>query len=98
MGGGVLQQSTQPAFPVDQPSLIETSVAASGTLVQTGLADGNYYFRVGRPGQWSAVQELQVRHHALSTAFFYFALGLAVFLALVGVILHGSLRQGGPDA
>lgn len=95
---GVLQIAASHAFDAADSAFVELPISSSGTLVHTGLADGRYFFRAGVPGRWSAVQQLQVRHHALSTAFFYFSLGLAVFIALAGVILHGSLRRDGPDA
>lgn len=95
---GVLQMSVSPGFGDAGQAPLEFPVNASGTLVHTGLTDGRYYFRVGVPGRWSAVHELDVRHHALPVALFCFALGLAVFAVLVGVILHGSRQHGAADA
>lgn len=68
------------------------AVVPAGSLTLTGLRDGAYYFRVGTPGNWSPVQEVQVQHHALSTALLWFAAGACLFLVLLCVILAGTLR------
>lgn len=88
---GVLQQGTSPQFT----SPLETPIDHSGSIVVTGLRDGVWYFRAGVPGNWSAVQQVEVAHHALSLALVCFVLGFVVFALLTAVILHGSRGQRG---
>jgi hypothetical protein len=76
-----------------RPTALE--IAPTGSITLTGYADGRYFFRAGRAGNWSDTLQVEVRHHALSRAFAFFALGLLLFAILVTVILRGSKLQGG---
>jgi hypothetical protein len=64
------------------------------------LEDGTYRYRIraveietGRSGPWSAVYRVHVRHHPLSRAFGFLALGAVVFFATLGVILVGNRME-----
>lgn len=66
----------------------------------TGRPDGDYHYRLrslGRngPGPWSDPVRVEVRHHPLSRALLFFAMGALVFLATLGAILVGNRRPGG---
>jgi hypothetical protein len=44
------------------------------------------------PGPWSDTLKVEVQHHSLARAFTLFAVGLAVFIATVALIVTGTLR------
>jgi hypothetical protein len=90
-------EAAQPEFIVQQSSdadFQQRRVLYQGgdqSALLSGLADGDYYYRVGLPGQasWSEPVHIEVRHHSLSTATRFFLLGLVVFLLTAGTILFG---------
>lgn len=65
----------------------------------SGRDDGDYGYRVravrtGRPiSPWSEPVMVQVRHHTLDFALRMFAIGAAVFLATVALVLIGHRRS-----
>lgn len=63
--------------------------------VVTGLADGEYRFRLRPEGAdtWTDTARVTVEHHSLSRAFGFFAVGGLVFLALIAAILRGRVRD-----
>ena len=68
----------------------ERPIENSGQLTITGLADGNYYYRLAdndRP--LSAPLLVTVQHHSLIRAGSFFTLGLLLFSILVITILIG---------
>jgi hypothetical protein len=66
--------------------------------VLSGRDDGLYFFRVraldgdGDKGAWSAPVRVEVAHHSLFKAAFFFAVGALVFLSTLGLIVSGHLR------
>jgi hypothetical protein len=87
----LLQESPTPDF-----SRVSTfDIAPTGALTLTGYPDGEYFFRAGTPGNWSATLEVTVAHHALGRALAFFAVGLLLFVILVVVILRGNRMMGG---
>lgn len=92
--GFELQESGSADF--ENPRIIYTGPDAATTF--SGRADGEYYFRVrsiepGRPSSWSAVTQVQVRHHPLARAWLFFTLGAIVFLATLALILRGTTEE-----
>ena len=66
--------------------------------VMTGKPNGSYRYRVrahlaGAPSPWSQPVGVTVIHHSLARALGFFAVGLAVFLATLTLILRGE-RNG----
>jgi hypothetical protein len=65
--------------------------------VVSGKPDGMLFYRVRvvaaqAPGPWSDTLKVEVQHHSLARAFTLFAVGLAVFIATVALIVTGTLR------
>ncbi len=65
----------------------------------TGRPDGEYHYRLRAlhedgPGPWSNTLRVEVRHHPLSRALLFFAMGALVFLATLAAILAGNRRRG----
>jgi len=64
--------------------------------VITGLTDGDYAYRIrtvtakGDYSNWTAPISVAVRHHPLSRAFGFFAVGAIVFLATIVLIVLGA--------
>lgn len=60
--------------------------------VISGLPDRTYYYRVRFAGDadWSKPVEIEVKHHPLSRAFGFFALGAAMFAITVIVLIKGA--------
>ena len=69
-----IQQSTNSAFT--SPKLLYQGRDTSSVL--TGLANGNYYFRIrthsveGTTGEWSDAIVVRVKHHSMSRAWLVF--------------------------
>ncbi len=67
--------------------------------VQSGRADGVYYYRLSVPAQapqdaqLSEIVAVTVQHHSLGRALSFFALGGVVFAALLGVIAFGTRQR-----
>lgn len=59
----------------------------------SGRADGDFTFRLKADGQLVGDPiSFTVAHHPLSRAWAFFAVGAAMFVALVGVLLRGSRK------
>lgn len=62
--------------------------------VISGRLDGTFYYRARADGgAWTAPLAVEVRHHSLTTAFAYLAVGAVVFLATAVLIVAGHLRH-----
>jgi hypothetical protein len=86
-----LQESQHPSFN-DPKTLYQGPDTAR---LVSGRADGDYFYRVGvvdDTGQqtWSDVVHVEVKHHTLSRALIFFAIGGIVFLATLGAIVYGN--------
>jgi hypothetical protein len=84
----------------DSPAFTHATLRYRGpdrASVISGMPDGKWYYRVRTlddqdTGPWGKTVELTVAHHPLSRAFMFFALGVAVFLATVALVLRGKER------
>jgi hypothetical protein len=90
-----LQESPQADFS-DPVTLYQGSDRAT---MLTGRPDGEYHYRLRAlhedgPGPWSKTLRVEVRHHPLSRALLFFAMGALVFLATLAAILVGNRRRG----
>lgn len=69
----------------------------------SGLADGDYYFRLreyisgGAHSEWSQPVEVKVEHHSLNLAFTLFGIGGLVFALTLIVVVRGAARTSDPD-
>lgn len=93
-GGGPveLEEATQPDF--GDARLIYRGADASRAM--SGKPDGSWYYRVRRadgPAAWSEPLRVEVRHHPLRRALFFFVMGLGVFLATVLLVFGGGARS-----
>lgn len=87
----VLEQSTSPAFD----SVITREVAAAGATTITGLADGEYYFRLRSEDRvLSDPVMITVEHHSLARAGTFFLIGACLFGLLITTIFTGNRRMG----
>lgn len=85
-----LQQSADSDFSNAQTIYQGTDTAS----VLSGLSDGRYYFRVlDHLGTPSNIVTVQVKHHSLSKAFGFFALGACMFVILLVVLLTASRQK-----
>lgn len=82
-----LEQATGPAHA--DARIIYTGPDAS-TLI-SGLADGEYRFRIRAQGDtaWSDEAVVVVEHHGLGRAFLFFLLGAGLFVVLILAIAGG---------
>lgn len=84
-----LQQATDAGFKTARS--IYQGVGA-GTFI-SGLEDGTYYYRVRvEEGSWSAPLSIEIKHHSLKLAIFLMAIGAAVFLITLLMILRASKK------
>lgn len=91
----ILSESTDPGFSPAR----DYEIPANGQKTITGLENGRYYFRAGTPDDWSEQVVIEVRHHSLARAAFFFFTGLALFLILVFTIVLGNrIQKGGSHA
>ncbi|MGD2112935.1 MAG: fibronectin type III domain-containing protein [Gammaproteobacteria bacterium] len=86
-----LQEATGPGF--QKPLTLYTG--PDRATVISGKPDGTWYYRVraaGNPpgGPWSDPVAVTVAHHSLSRALLFLALGVGVFVAIVGVIVRAA--------
>ena len=68
---------------------------ADRAAVLSGKANGTWYYRIraideGQAGPWSSALLVTVAHHSLSRALMFFAVGLAVFIAIAVVVVRGA--------
>lgn len=72
------------------------------TSVLTGLAEGEYFFRVrlnpgdGEPGAWSETLAAEVDYFPRWQVFLLVGIGFAVVAATVAAVLHGHFRSPDP--
>jgi hypothetical protein len=94
-----------PAYELQEASRGDFTMATTlyqgpdRATVLTGRPDGEFHYRLRGlhdtgPGPWSEPLQIQVRHHPLSRALLFFAMGALVFLATLAAILAGNCRQG----
>lgn len=85
-----LQEAPDPAFAA--PRTLYAGPDRATAL--SGRPDGTYYYRVRADGgPWSPAVAVEVAHHSLARAGLFFALGAAVFVATVMLILRGDARE-----
>lgn len=85
-----LQQSDSPEFS----SPVTRVVSPEGSLTITGLADGEYYFRLMQADTpLTEPLRVMVQHHDLERAGLFFVLGLILFIVLVISILLGARNE-----
>lgn len=83
----ILQQSDSEDFSVDR----EFTLPSNGSITITGLDNGHYYFRAYQEGSpFSNTVAIEVVHHSLQRALFFFSIGLVLFLILVVTIVMGN--------
>ena len=92
--GKDLQFQLQQATHSDFRDAITRYQGADQATVISGLANNTYYFRVrlSDDSEWSKTVAVEVTHHPLTKAFGFFALGIAMFIVTVIVLLTG-VRQ-----
>lgn len=86
-----LEEATVPGFS-------DTRLVYRGpdsARVMSGKPDGTWYYRVrridgGAPSSWSEPVAVEVRHHSLQRAGFFFVLGAVVFGATLVLVLIGQ--------
>ncbi|MEX2468885.1 MAG: hypothetical protein WD396_03940, partial [Pseudohongiellaceae bacterium] len=85
----VLEQSSSSDFS----DVVSRDIPGVGALTITGLADGDYFFRLSDDGVPQTMPlTVTVAHHSLARAGGFFLLGLALFSTLVFIILNGNRR------
>ncbi|MEZ5488976.1 MAG: hypothetical protein R3F50_01500 [Gammaproteobacteria bacterium] len=91
-----LHQSSTPDFSA---GLEEWSVTGASQFTQSGLVNGNYYFRLSDSTGFSNTVHVQVVHHSLLRASLFFSLGATLFGILVATLLLGQrgLREETPQ-
>jgi hypothetical protein len=73
-------------------------IGSDNASVVTGLIDGDYHYRGrletadGTVSPWSPTVKVTVEHHSMNRAFFFFLVGLVVFLATLLLIVVGARR------
>jgi len=90
----VLQQSSNASFSGAQSKVLQES----GAITLTGLADGEYYFRLlqdGAPIDNPVV--VTVAHHSLERALGFFFTGCVLFIILLIAIVNGDKSSRGRD-
>ncbi|OOC09785.1 MULTISPECIES: hypothetical protein [Thioalkalivibrio] len=91
-GAVVLERASGPDF--DDAGVIYEGGDTSRVI--SGLPDGEYRFRLraadADEDAWSDRITVVVEHHGLARAFGFFAVGGAVFLVLIVVLLRGRPR------
>ncbi|MBT8148204.1 MAG: hypothetical protein KJN90_15200 [Gammaproteobacteria bacterium] len=85
----VLQQSSNPTFTTD---LEQWSVTGATQFTQSGLTNGDYFYRLIDDGGASNTVSVEVAHHSLNRAAFFFTLGAVLFGILISVLLLGRQR------
>ena len=82
----------------DDPAFSRSRLVYSGpdhATVLSGKRDGTWFYRArrsgtGEPGPWGDPLEITVRHHSLSRALLFFAIGGIVFGMTVLLIATGA--------
>jgi hypothetical protein len=85
----------------DNPRFNHSKVIYEGpdlARVLSGKSNGSYYYRVAElqghtPISVSNTVKVDVAHHSLTKAFLFFAIGAAVFLATLLLILRGNRQS-----
>ena len=64
--------------------------------VISGLADGDYFYRVANDKQQqSDTIKVTVKHHSLAKALGFFGLGAAMFVVMLALLIKGATRKEG---
>jgi hypothetical protein len=72
---------------------------ADRATVISGRGDGTFHYRVqamladGARSPWSEASTVRVEHHPFNQAVFLFLLGAVVFIATIGLIVAGTLKE-----
>lgn len=93
-----------PRFEVQEASSPDFEAAVTAyegrdrATVMSGREDGEYHYRVRAHLQdgttpWSETVSVRVSHHPLARAFTFFTIGAVVFVATLGLVVGGTLRQ-----
>ena len=90
-----LQQSSTPEFDGESEAWF---VTGASQFTQSGLINGDYYYRLTDSTGVSNTVHVQVAHHSLLRASLFFFLGAALFGILVLTLILGqrNLRREGP--
>lgn len=88
----VLQQATDIAFSSE---IEEWVVTGASQFTQSGLVDGVYYFRLVDNTDSSNTISVEVAHHSLGRATFFFSLGAILFGVLVAILVIGRRQFPG---
>lgn len=93
--GNIPQFELQQATHADFNDAITRYQGADRATVISGLANNIYFYRVRLSGEddWSKTVAVEVKHHPLSRAFSFFALGIAMFIITVTVLLKGARQN-----
>lgn len=95
-----LEQAREPEFP----GAVTRYRGPDQTSVLTGLAEGEYYFRVrlnpedGEAGAWSETLAAEVDYFPRWQVFLLVGIGFAVVAATVAAVLHGHFRSPDPTS
>lgn len=89
-----LQEASQAQFA----SSNSIYTGSDKSVVISGKPDGVWYYRArnitnGNTGTWSQPIQVTVEHHTLSRASGFFALGFAVFVATLWLVVHGVRHE-----
>lgn len=98
--GDIPQFELQQATQADFSDAIARYQGADRATVISGLANNTYYYRVrlSNEDDWSKTVAVEVKHHPLSRAFSFFALGIAMFIITVTVLLKGARQDPKHDS
>jgi hypothetical protein len=102
---GDVQQAQYRLLESGSPRFNHSTVIYEGpdlATVMSGKTNGTYYYRVAElegdtPVTVSNTVKVQVAHHSLARAFLFFAIGAAVFLATLLMILRGNRQTHNRD-
>lgn len=91
----LLQQADDAAFST---GIEAWQVTGATQFTQSGLVNGDYYFRLRDEAGFSDAVHVQVEHHSLARAGVFFALGALLFSALVTTLILGQRRLSRGDS
>ena len=98
----ILQQSANPDFAEftaangEPTSIDQWDVSNAVQFTQSGLDNGDYYYRLTDDFGVSNTVQVTVEHHSLVRALMFFSMGLLLFLILVAMIIVGHRRTVHP--
>lgn len=91
----LLQQADDAAFSTGVEAW---QVTGATQFTQSGLVNGDYYFRLRDEAGFSNAVHVRVEHHSLARAGVFFALGALLFGALVTSLMLGQRRLRSGDS